>query len=191
FQAEDGIRDLHVTGVQTCALPILPIIEIASSPFIASTFTLPELTSTTLPISESILNDVPTTCVVKSSAITRKGFSSFFATSKKASPFNFTILNFSRVCLGYDRDVFPLDIVLLPLMQCIFLRSPGGVEMVSHTIVDASVSLVLKKKTKVMSAHAATNEVAQYTIRFEFFLLVIGSFGMSFSNLSLTISSRP
>src|SRR5690606_39973320 len=23
FQAEDGIRDLHVTGVQTCALPIL------------------------------------------------------------------------------------------------------------------------------------------------------------------------
>src|SRR2546421_1138831 len=25
FQAEDGIRDLIVTGVQTCALPILPI----------------------------------------------------------------------------------------------------------------------------------------------------------------------
>src|SRR5438874_5624137 len=24
FQAEDGIRDLYVTGVQTCALPILP-----------------------------------------------------------------------------------------------------------------------------------------------------------------------
>src|SRR3989440_1452284 len=24
FQAEDGIRDLIVTGVQTCALPILP-----------------------------------------------------------------------------------------------------------------------------------------------------------------------
>src|SRR6202051_5304604 len=23
FQAEDGIRDAHVTGVQTCALPIL------------------------------------------------------------------------------------------------------------------------------------------------------------------------
>src|SRR5690606_40129572 len=26
FQAEDGIRDFHVTGVQTCALPISPII---------------------------------------------------------------------------------------------------------------------------------------------------------------------
>src|SRR6266496_6655182 len=26
FQAEDGIRDLYVTGVQTCALPILPVI---------------------------------------------------------------------------------------------------------------------------------------------------------------------
>src|SRR5215208_2859116 len=25
FQAEDGIRDGHVTGVQTCALPISPI----------------------------------------------------------------------------------------------------------------------------------------------------------------------
>src|SRR5690625_7740218 len=25
FQAEDGIRDGHVTGVQTCALPICPI----------------------------------------------------------------------------------------------------------------------------------------------------------------------
>src|SRR2546430_16836456 len=28
FQAEDGIRDLTVTGVQTCALPILPPDEI-------------------------------------------------------------------------------------------------------------------------------------------------------------------
>src|SRR5690606_40705547 len=25
FQAEDGIRDFHVTGVQTCALPIYPL----------------------------------------------------------------------------------------------------------------------------------------------------------------------
>src|SRR5690606_40679834 len=27
FQAEDGIRDFHVTGVQTCALPIYQAIE--------------------------------------------------------------------------------------------------------------------------------------------------------------------
>src|SRR5690606_27274153 len=27
FQAEDGIRDFHVTGVQTCALPIFIIAE--------------------------------------------------------------------------------------------------------------------------------------------------------------------
>src|SRR5690606_41177263 len=26
FQAEDGIRDFHVTGVQTCALPICPLV---------------------------------------------------------------------------------------------------------------------------------------------------------------------
>src|SRR6266513_5370987 len=28
FQAEDGIRDRNVTGVQTCALPILPDVTI-------------------------------------------------------------------------------------------------------------------------------------------------------------------
>src|SRR3972149_8575970 len=28
FQAEDGIRDLTVTGVQTCALPISPVGEV-------------------------------------------------------------------------------------------------------------------------------------------------------------------
>src|SRR5690606_41011777 len=27
FQAEDGIRDFHVTGVQTCALPILAALK--------------------------------------------------------------------------------------------------------------------------------------------------------------------
>src|SRR5690606_39539934 len=31
FQAEDGIRDFHVTGVQTCALPIFHILDIARS----------------------------------------------------------------------------------------------------------------------------------------------------------------
>src|SRR5216683_5841357 len=40
FQAEDGIRDLIVTGVQTCALPILPVIGClvhasADEPFLA------------------------------------------------------------------------------------------------------------------------------------------------------------
>src|SRR5436309_8919158 len=30
FQAEDGIRDFHVTGVQTCALPIFANAEVES-----------------------------------------------------------------------------------------------------------------------------------------------------------------
>ena len=30
FQAEDGIRDYKVTGVQTCALPICPILVVAA-----------------------------------------------------------------------------------------------------------------------------------------------------------------
>src|SRR5689334_23556726 len=32
FQAEDGIRDGTVTGVQTCALPILPVAGVALAP---------------------------------------------------------------------------------------------------------------------------------------------------------------
>src|SRR5207302_3389182 len=36
FQAEDGIRDFHVTGVQTCALPIWPLQPppLAPGPFV-------------------------------------------------------------------------------------------------------------------------------------------------------------
>src|SRR5207253_6809314 len=36
FQAEDGIRDGHVTGVQTCALPI----SLATAPLKASRYTV-------------------------------------------------------------------------------------------------------------------------------------------------------
>src|SRR5215475_14404232 len=32
FQAEDGIRDFHVTGVQTCALPICESADAAALP---------------------------------------------------------------------------------------------------------------------------------------------------------------
>src|SRR5690606_40582712 len=31
FQAEDGIRDFHVTGVQTCALPILRVMVLVKA----------------------------------------------------------------------------------------------------------------------------------------------------------------
>src|SRR2546430_5904730 len=41
FQAEDGIRDLTVTGVQTCALPIF---SFAIVQFLISNFVGPELT---------------------------------------------------------------------------------------------------------------------------------------------------
>src|SRR5690606_26382515 len=33
FQAEDGIRDFHVTGVQTCALPISATVVLPTPPF--------------------------------------------------------------------------------------------------------------------------------------------------------------
>src|SRR5690606_39821182 len=35
FHAEDGIRDFHVTGVQTCALPICPYTFFGNTPAIA------------------------------------------------------------------------------------------------------------------------------------------------------------
>src|SRR5690606_39873110 len=35
FQAEDGIRDFHVTGVQTCALPILLFPFLRSAIFVS------------------------------------------------------------------------------------------------------------------------------------------------------------
>src|SRR5690606_40297589 len=41
FQAEDGIRDFHVTGVQTCALPIYCMLGFAAGMMLAaSSFSL-------------------------------------------------------------------------------------------------------------------------------------------------------
>src|SRR5437762_9432063 len=50
FQAEDGIRDTSVTGVQTCALPILTTIEVA---FINSLYLKVDSFCTTWRISNS------------------------------------------------------------------------------------------------------------------------------------------
>src|SRR2546430_4297067 len=58
FQAEDGIRDLTVTGVQTCALPILsprsktPLS--ASSTFLSSSATRPAAANFAFPRSQSL-----------------------------------------------------------------------------------------------------------------------------------------
>src|SRR5690606_40270268 len=69
FQAEDGIRDFHVTGVQTCALPILTRAGPALVPALAARpptrcpraaaqiFTAPETTSTTPTASASRSNE--------------------------------------------------------------------------------------------------------------------------------------
>src|SRR5690606_40673913 len=52
FQAEDGIRDFHVTGVQTCALPISVVVEapdllplVADRPLVLAPFDLAEALS--------------------------------------------------------------------------------------------------------------------------------------------------
>src|SRR5204862_4002486 len=54
FQAEDGIRDLYVTGVQTCALPILipPVADGAAAPSspISRTVSLPVVRIGGLPV---------------------------------------------------------------------------------------------------------------------------------------------
>src|SRR5690606_39490624 len=42
FQAEDGIRDFHVTGVQTCALPISFVATALSEPATVLLYNKPE-----------------------------------------------------------------------------------------------------------------------------------------------------
>src|SRR5690606_40822786 len=48
FQAEDGIRDFHVTGVQTCALPILRPVNARATRTHVITASVPELLKRTL-----------------------------------------------------------------------------------------------------------------------------------------------
>src|SRR5207302_5035528 len=42
FQAEDGIRDFHVTGVQTCALPIFELARVLRYPRLQAVYGLSE-----------------------------------------------------------------------------------------------------------------------------------------------------
>src|SRR5205823_9550472 len=63
FQAEDGIRDKLVTGVQTCALPIFPVIlggviafQVAHV-FNLGTFLLTILGASLIQIATNMLND--------------------------------------------------------------------------------------------------------------------------------------
>src|SRR5690606_33786129 len=77
FQAEDGIRDFHVTGVQTCALPVFKarfslftptILGIISPPF--STYTVSPSCRSKRAISLAWCNDARFTVVPAS----RTGF---------------------------------------------------------------------------------------------------------------------
>src|SRR5690606_39752906 len=57
FQAEDGIRDFHVTGVQTCALPIC---ELGGVPLAGSgAFTAPLLESLAAAVASPGAIDAP------------------------------------------------------------------------------------------------------------------------------------
>src|SRR5690606_40554907 len=49
FQAEDGIRDFHVTGVQTCALPISGGVSAAAINCPSATTSRPQTTTTLVP----------------------------------------------------------------------------------------------------------------------------------------------
>src|SRR3712207_8638133 len=49
FQAEDGIRDIGVTGVQTCALPISPVAKDVSATGVEDTPSIPLILKATDP----------------------------------------------------------------------------------------------------------------------------------------------
>src|SRR5690606_39828840 len=58
FQAEDGIRDFHVTGVQTCALPICTL-EVALTGLVAI-LVLKLLTDPAFELGHHIVREAPT-----------------------------------------------------------------------------------------------------------------------------------
>src|SRR5690606_40088941 len=60
FQAEDGIRDFHVTGVQTCALPISEKSELRNYIFATDTQTT---TAGSLPWKNSV--HIPKLCQIR------------------------------------------------------------------------------------------------------------------------------
>src|SRR3712207_7796410 len=60
FQAEDGIRDIGVTGVQTCALPIFTGYNLYGA---TPTVTAPD--GTPLPVTAQVINQAQTTLRVR------------------------------------------------------------------------------------------------------------------------------
>src|SRR5690606_40285427 len=73
FQAEDGIRDFHVTGVQTCALPIL-LLEALRSGEDVLLVTDAGMPSVSDPgyrlVTECVAEGLPVTCLPGPSAVT-------------------------------------------------------------------------------------------------------------------------
>src|SRR5690606_40887848 len=67
LQAEDGIRDFHVTGVQTCALPIFPLKE--SSPVCGSTLTDWILFKTEAASAPALTRSFPTSTILLSISV--------------------------------------------------------------------------------------------------------------------------
>src|SRR5690606_39489917 len=64
FQAEDGIRDFHVTGVQTCALPIYHHLVVGRSAYLrrrrsSPQVMMPATNATPSPIMGAILACAP------------------------------------------------------------------------------------------------------------------------------------
>src|SRR5690554_4408464 len=62
FQAEDGIRDADVTGVQTCALPILPPSVSETSKFVGTETVISSVKLNPSTKKESAAEGVPTKC---------------------------------------------------------------------------------------------------------------------------------
>src|SRR2546430_13052707 len=59
FQAEDGIRDLTVTGVQTCALPICLVVRSRKTPRNSVLRAVQMLNEAGAPLAGVILNLIP------------------------------------------------------------------------------------------------------------------------------------
>src|SRR5256885_1899491 len=124
FQAEDGIRDYKVTGVQTCALPIFKQIVISLISLLV--LLAPSVFADTSPVkAESQRNGVPAPAVFQSPA-PKQGLN-FVVGSRGLESFSFNGQSLLRS--AQEGELQPQRSGFRAVLDALFPRSSSGVAM--------------------------------------------------------------